>query len=289
MIPQQSCFFRQALTNVAQTNSWLTIAQVFVNGSYLWIDTNQPVTGRRFYRAVPEFTNMVWIPPGTFMMGSPISEGRRRADETIHSVTLTKGFYIGRFAVTQGEYTDVIGSNPSNFKDGSNYPVEEVTWVDATNYCARLTQREQTAGRLPAGWQYRLPTEAEWEYACRAGTTTPLSYGDDPTYAQLGQYAWYNDNSFASTHPVGEKLPNPWGLYDMYGNVMAWCQDWYGPYPNGPVTDPQGGNSGFNRVLRGSAFYDPAGLSRSAYRSDGGSPTGLYFGFGIRVVLAPEP
>ena len=131
-------------------------------------------------------TNMVWIPPGTFVMGSPTNEAERDSDETQHTVTLTQGFYMGKYAVTQGEYLALMGSNPSYFtthdyngnpiRPDLNRPVEQVSWIDATNYCAHLTQQEQAAGRLPAGWVYRLPTESEWEYACRAGTTTAFHY-----------------------------------------------------------------------------------------------------------------
>ncbi len=129
-----------------------------------------------------------------------------------------------------------MGTNSSYFQPPKysadlQRPVEEVSWNDATNYCAKLTARERAGGRLPAGYIYGLPMEAEWEYACRAGTTTRFSYGDDPNYTQLGNYAWYWENSGGKTHAVGQKLPNPWGLYDMYGSVWECCLDWYGPYP----------------------------------------------------------
>ena len=154
-------------------------------------------------------------------------------------------------------------------------------------YCAKLTGKEKAAGRLPGWYEYRLPTEAEWEYACRAGTTTRFSYGDDPDYSQLGEYAWYENNSSKTTHSVGQKKPNGWGLYDMHGNVFEWCQDWFGNYPGGSVTDPQGAATGSDRVLRGGYWDSDAGICRSAYR-DAVYPGTLndshYLGF--RPVLA---
>ena len=159
-----------------------------------------------------------------------------------------------------------------------------MSWSDATNYCALRTAQERAAGRIPANCVYRLPTEAEWEYACRAGTTTRFYYGDDPGYADLTNYAWYLDNSDGTTHPVGQKLPNPWGLYDMAGNVWEWCRDWYDLYPGGSVTDPQGPGTGSKRLIRGGSWLRPGLESRSANRvrffdvPDGS--------IGFRVVLA---
>jgi len=201
-------------------------------------------------------------------------------------VTLTRGFFLGRYEVTQGEYLSVIGTNPSYFTGDTNRPVEMMNQYDATNYCAQLTARERLAGRLPAGWAYRLPTEAEWEYASRAGSTNRFSYGEDPGYAQLGNYAWYDPNSGGTTHAVGGKLPNRWGLYDMSGNVWEWCSDWYGNYPGGSVTDPQGSSSGSYRVVRGGSWGHDGRLCRSAFRN-GDYPSAGSFSIGFRVVLAP--
>jgi len=232
--------------------------------------------------------NMVWILPGTFVMGSPDAEVDRYSNEGPQTtVTLTKGFWMGKYEVTQGEYVALMGNNPSSFTGDLNRPVENMSWDDAVAYCAALTERERGAGRITASYQYRLPTEAEWEYACRAATTTRFSYGDDPGYALLPNYAWYDANSGGTTHPVGQKLPNPWGLYDMYGTVVEWCQDWYGySLPGGSVTDPQGPATGVGRVIRGGDWNNGARNCRSALR--GGAPAdGRYGNFGFRVVLAP--
>jgi formylglycine-generating enzyme required for sulfatase activity len=222
-------------------------------------------------------------------MGSPATEQDRFGNEAPQTVvTLTKGFWMGKYEVTQGEYLAVVGGNPSRFTGDPNRPVEQLSWTDATNYCARLTAQERAAGRLPAGWAYRLPTEAEWEYAARAGTTTRFSYGDDPGYGQLGGYAWYLSNSGGTTHPVGEKQPNPWGLYDMSGNVWEWCSDWYATYPGGSVTDPVGPGSGSFRVLRGGGCYVGGLDCRSANRDDLAPDFRRYY-VGFRAVLAAGP
>ena len=216
--------------------------------------------------------NMVWIESGTLTMGST-------------KVTISRGFGMSKYEVTQAQYKAVMGSSPSRFK-GDNKPVEQVSWHDAVSYCAKLTGKEKAAGRLPMGYEYRLPTEAEWEYACRAGTTTLFSFGDDES--QLGEYAWYKANSGGTTHPVGQKKSNGWGLYDMHGNVLEWCQDWSGNYPGGSVTDPQGPTTGPQRVRRGGHWYDGARFCRSEHR-DGYGPgiRGNRLSVGFRPVLAP--
>ena len=288
----------QATTNLTATNSWLTLDFVrLASTNFLWADTSAPATGRRFYRAVASApTNLVFIPPGTFRMGSPTNEADREpADPPFPSgvegpqtvVTLTKGFYMGKYLVTQAEYVAVMGNNPSAFPDTIR-PVEQVSWNDATNYCDKRTLQETAAGLIPLGSHYRLPTEAEWEYACRAWTSTRFHYGDDPGYTNLTNYAWYLDNSGGTTHPVGQKLPNPWGLYDMTGNVAEWCQDWYGVYSGGNVTDPQGPGSGPGRVLRGGIWSLSAKYCRSAWRIAHPQAEGCYC-IGFRVVLAANP
>jgi formylglycine-generating enzyme required for sulfatase activity len=174
-----------------------------------------------------------------------------------------------------------MGGNPSNFKNaGRDAPVEQISWDDAMQFCRKLTERERTAGRLPEGHEFTLPTEAQWEYACRAGTT-----GD---YAgNLDGMAWYSQNSGNTTHPVGQKQANAWGLYDMHGNVWEWCRDWYGNYPSGGVTNPTGPSSGLYRVIHGGSWAYDAERCRSAsrYRFVVGTCES-YLGF--RLALAPS-
>jgi formylglycine-generating enzyme required for sulfatase activity len=278
-------------------DQWRVLTNVVVtNSSYEVVDTGARPGWRSYLVALAPDPNeptvhpnrWVWIPPGTFTMGSPDTEKHRDSDEGPQTtVTLTKGFWMGKYEVARGEYVALIKPNPWCFKCDLNLPVEMVNWIDATNYCDKLTEQERQAGRLPRGWEYRLPTEAEWEYACRAGTTTRFSYGDDLNCSQLGNYAWYSDNSGWDTHPVGEKLPNPWGLYDMHGNVAEWCLDWYGTYPGGNVTDPVGPRSGSYRVIRSGWEWFPADACRSAERYIYRGAGDCDYGLGFRVVLAP--
>jgi formylglycine-generating enzyme required for sulfatase activity len=221
------------------------------------------------------------IKPGTFLMGSPESESGRSDGEVQHQVTLTRPYYLGVYPVTQEEYERVMGSNPSHFK-GKRHPVDSVSWEDAMAFIAKLNAlpSEKSLGRL-----YRLPTEAEWEYACRAGTTTAYSFGDYPVY--LGNYAWFGEGFIGSTHPVGNKQPNQWGLYDMHGNVREWCADWYGDYPNTAVTDPTGPTGGLSRVDRGGSWFYGAAHCRSAVRF-GFDPSFRDDGNGFRVALSPS-
>jgi formylglycine-generating enzyme required for sulfatase activity len=257
--------------------------------------TNAILSLQMFYRALLQNppTNMVFIPAGTFTMGTPANEAARQPDEGPQmTVTISRGFWIGQYEVTQREYLAVLGSNPSGFPGDLNRPVESVSWLDATNYCARLTQQELAAGRIPPGSRYRLPTEAEWEYAARAGTTTRFSYGDDPNFTDLIDHAWYSANSGFGTHPVGQKAPNPWGLYDTEGNVWEWTLDWYGTYPGGTVTDPQGpaSNPQGVKVIRGGAWDAFEADCRSGRRlTEGVSPFITDFILGFRVVLVSEP
>jgi formylglycine-generating enzyme required for sulfatase activity len=285
----------QTTTDLSDPNSWVNLAITNLpSNPYLYFDTQHPASGSRFYRAVRQSvtTNMIYIAPGTFTMGSPTGEVDRWADETQHTVVLPHGFYIGKYLVRQSDYLALMGVNPSNFTptygfdQNLNRPVEMVSWSNATNYCAKFTQQEMAAGRLAPGWQYRLPTEAEWEYACRAGTTSRFSHGDDPGYANLESYAWYFSNSLILTHPVGQKMPSPWGLYDMHGNVAEWCQDWYGSYPTGSVIDPQGAAAGSHRVYRGGSWNHTGGWCRSAQRFHN-NPTTTSDLIGFRMVLAP--
>jgi hypothetical protein len=223
------------------------------------------------------------------MMGSTTNELGRYDSETQHQVTLTQGYWLGKYEVTQAQYEAVMGTNPSNWK-GADLPVEMVSWYDATNFCAKLTAIERAAGRLPEGYEYTLPTEAQWEYACRAGTTTALNSGknlsDKYECPEMDEVGWYWCNSGDKTHSVGQKQPNAWGLYDMHGNVWEWCLDWYGEYPASSVTDPTGASTGSNRVIRGGSWYSYAYGCRSA-RRDNYNP--VYFSNygGFRVVLSP--
>lgn len=201
------------------------------------------------------------IPSGKFLMGAPESEEGRSANETQHTVTLTDPFYMGVYEVTQQQYEKVMGNNPSGFKHAQN-PVEQILWSDAVDFCKKLSDlpAEKGAGRV-----YRLPTEAEWEYACRAGSTTAFSFGDQGT--QLVLYGWCAENSGGKPHAVGQLLPNRWGLYDMHGNVWEWCSDWHADYSNQALTNPTGPFSGNQRVNRGGSWRNsPALVCRSARR-----------------------
>jgi len=264
-------------------------------GSINFNDVTVNSSPQKFYRALLQGPpkNMVFIAPNTFIMGSPTNEPDRNNNEGPQTtVTLTRGFWIGKYEVTQGEYLSVMNTNPSAFPGDLSRPVSSVGWPDATNYCAKLTQRELAAGRIPAGSQYRLPTEAEWECAARAGTMTRFSYGDDPAYASLGSHAWYAANSGFTPHSIGQKLPNPWGLYDMEGNVVEWCQDWFGLLPGGIQTDPTGpvtSTSG-RKVTRGGAFDNSQQSCRSAGRSlFNAGPFDTDTDLGFRVVLVAGP
>jgi formylglycine-generating enzyme required for sulfatase activity/predicted Ser/Thr protein kinase len=196
------------------------------------------------------------VAPGTFTMGQPYGE----ADETPHPVTLTKPFSIGVYQVTNAQWKRLMGRVPSNWPDDDR-PVEQVSWQDAVDFCTKLSAlpAERKARRV-----YRLPTEAEWEYACRAGTTTNFSFGDDESW--LGEHGWFDGNSDSQTHPVGQKLPNSWGLYDMHGNVLEWCSDWSEEYSKASATDPHGPATASARVARGGSCSSSAGRCRSAFR-----------------------
>lgn len=205
----------------------------------------------------------VWLPPGTFRMGSPPHEEQRGEDEGEHEVTLTRGFYLGVHPVTQAQWRAVMGSNPSQFQ-GDDRPVERVSWKDCREYCNRLAAMD--------GKPYRLPTEAEWEFACRAGTTTPFSFGKNISPEQVnydGNYPYFRGRKGLNrkeTTSVGMFPPNDWGLHDMHGNVWEWCADWYASYPDATVDDPQGPIDREARVARGGAWFHEAGRCRSACR-----------------------
>jgi formylglycine-generating enzyme required for sulfatase activity len=233
------------------------------------------------------------IPRGTFMMGSEPEDAigaagqeHERDESPMHQVTISKDFYLGVYEVTQAQWVSVMGSNPAVFQQIENYiqehedpllrPVESVSWDDCQVFIARL--HEMGVGK------FRLPTEAEWEYACRAGTSTRYYWGNDPRKWIINQYAWVNSRSFASTHPVGQKKPNSWGLFDMSGNVWEWCSDWYGPYSPDHQIDPRGLKSGSRKVFRGGSWFDFPDSQRSANRHAHGTKRG-YPAIGLRLVL----
>jgi formylglycine-generating enzyme required for sulfatase activity len=235
------------------------------------------------------------IPAGDFQMGSPDSDPDASADEKPqHRVRITRPFYMAATEVTQGQYQAVAGANPSQFKGSEDLPVETLIWLDAINYCNALSRKE---GLTPfyrvhgetvdvpdwTGTGYRLPTEAEWEYACRARSTARYSFGDDA--AGLGAFAWYDGNSGGQTHPVGQKRPNAWGLYDMHGNVWEWCWDRYEPdyYSNKPrAADPLGPSQAASRVFRGGGWSLDPRQCRSADRF-GNAPGFRSSDLGFRV------
>jgi formylglycine-generating enzyme required for sulfatase activity len=231
---------------------------------------------------------LVWIPPGEFDLGSPTDERDRDLDEgPVTRVHILDGFWIAAHEVTQAEYENLLGRNPSQYTGDGLRPVEKINWQEAVDYCQALNIREQALGRLPPGYAFRLPTEAEWEYACRAGSNTRFSHGDDPAYLEIPNFAWCGHNSGSTTHPVGTRRPNPWGLFDMHGNVWEWCLDpWTGTYPGGAITNSVTASQGSLRVARGGSWlYDPR-FCRSANRDSYGM-LNRCSDVGFRVVLAP--
>jgi len=239
----------------------------------------------------------VLIPAGQFVMGSSDAErglamGQAKAHNNKwaidripsegpqHRIRSSKPFYLGKYEVTQAQWEAVMGNNPSKFRASTN-PVEQVSWEDTQQFLAKMNVTSENNGM-----KFELPTEAQWEYACRAATTTAFSFGDNPT--MLGEYAWFADNSSSKTHPVGQRRPNPWGLYDMHGNVWEWCADWYGAdyYGHSPPVDPTGPAVASTRVNRGSSWYAPSWEHRSAFRSH--DPPGTRSrALGFRVMRRP--
>ena len=218
--------------------------------------------------------DFVLIPAGTFVMGAEES----RADEKpVTKVTISQPFYFGKYEVTQEQWHAVMTNNPSHYK-GTNLPVEQVSWNVAQGFLTNLNARVK-------GYRFRLPSEAEWEHACRAGTTTHYSFGDGDT--ALPEYGWFTGNGERRTHPVGEKKPNTWGLYDMHGNVWEWCQDWYAPYPGGEVTDPTGPATGTNIVMRGGSWSHGSRDLWSSFRFGRFKRDFPFRSVGFRVVAVP--
>jgi formylglycine-generating enzyme required for sulfatase activity len=218
------------------------------------------------------------IPAGSFVMGAPGEvKDSRRNEGPIHDVKISKPFYIGIYEVTQGQWEAVMGTNPSKFNGKPNHPVEKISWNNIQEFLEKMNS-------MGIG-TFRLPTEAEWEYACRAGSKTRFYWGDDPGYININDYAWYEGNSEGKTHVVGEKKPNEWGLYDMSGNVHEWCQDWYEKYSNAKLADPKGPNQRKHIVYRGGAWNELPSYCRSTnrcYIQPG--IKGLYPNLGFRLV-----
>ena len=257
-------------TMKSQIVDWVGSKTVVVN----LVECKEPKPGeeREFELVNGVRMKFCWCPPGDFMMGSPTTEDPRDNDEVQHRVKLTQGFWMGKYEVTQRQWESVMGDNPSRFK-GANRPVEQVSWND----CQEFIRKVNAAGQV----KVELPTEAQWEYACRAGSTTAYCCGNRLDDA----YAWYYDNSASKTHDVNTLKPNAWGLYDMHGNVWEWCADWYGTYPMGSVTDPTGAASGGLRVDRGGGCNYIARYCRSAYRSRNW-PGSRYYNLGFRLVCS---
>ncbi|MBM3289854.1 MAG: formylglycine-generating enzyme family protein [Candidatus Hydrogenedentes bacterium] len=242
-----------------------------------------PFTGTRpgVERVIAGVT-LCWCPPGTFTMGSPRNEPERRPSEKQVDVTLSEGFWIGRYEVTQKQWREIAGAFPAPFTagEGDDYPVYSINFAEAENFCAALTERARASGELPADWEFRLPTEAQWEYACRAGTTTATSFGGSLSSTQANfQGKPYNGGapgpSLQRAAPVGSYPPSPWGLYDMHGNVFEWCRDWYHNRAPGGVdpdlhdaraTASPSQNGALSRVRRGGCWADEGWPCRSAFR-----------------------
>ncbi len=239
--------------------------------------TSSPVLPPTFRNTIG--MEFVLIPAGEFLMGL---ENGADHEKPVHRVQISKPFYLGKYQVTQEQWQTVMGHNPSRFTGDLNRPVENVSWNDAQEFLQRLAKKEQ-------GKTYRLPTEAEWEYACRAGSTGKYCFGDEE--AKLKEYGWYEENSGMRTYPVGQLTSNAWGLYDMHGNVWEWVQDWYAEdyykQRSVPDVDPQGPENGQSRVLRGGAFFDSQRNARCAYRGRC-SPADADDDYGVRVVVLPS-
>ncbi len=224
---------------------------IFNNANVAGAPLTLTVGGATFY--------MRWCPKGTFLMGSPCDENDRYADETQHRVTLTKGFWMGATQITQGQWAAVMGDNPAYNKESLSFPVEMVSWDDCQKFVERLNSQAARSGET---FRFALPTEAQWEYACRAGSGKPFGVAR----SGWGDHFWSSSYSDGETNAVGRSLPNSWGIFDMHGNVWEWCQDWLGEYPNGEATDPVGPRSGSARVIRGGGYDSEEKYCRSAMR-----------------------
>lgn len=268
---------KESVTSYRQTFGELTYAKENDEALTALIEGGKALLLRKFkipYVVKDIDMELVPIKPGSFTMG---------AKKDDHKATLTKPFFMGKFEVTQKQYEKIMGNNPSIFKrSGENAPVDNLLWRDAVSFCEALTQRE--SNRLPDGYVFRLPTETEWEYCCRAGTDTMFFFGDDAK--KLDDYGWYDANSGKKTHPVGQKKPNDWGLYDTLGNVSEWCHDWFRNPTNEAVVDPTGPADGVSKVCRGGQWSYPAEWCRCSFRV-GCKLTFISCDTGFRVILGP--
>jgi formylglycine-generating enzyme len=242
---------------------------------------------------------LCWCPPGSFTMGSPPGEPERRPDETRVEVTLTRGFWAGKYEVTQGDWKRVVGTLPgkptAELPEGDDYPVGNVNFAGAEAFCRKLTESARRSGELPEGWEFRLPTEAQWEYACRAGTTTATAFGDSLSSGQANFLGKPYNGGESGPSPgkaarVGSYAPNAWGIHDMHGNTFEWCRDWYHPkLPGGDDPDLSSARGSRNRdgshsrVRRGGAWTDDGWPCRSAFRLRF-EPDRRYDHIGFRVV-----
>jgi formylglycine-generating enzyme required for sulfatase activity len=249
---------------------WFSLLLVLVLLSQLSCNKSTSNVPNQSASTLVPITNMVSIKAGTFF-------------RIKYPVTLTHDYLLGKYEVTQGEYAALMGKNPSHFQGDTNRPIEKLSFFDAVAYCQELTRRERQAGHLPPDYEYRLPSEAEWEYACRAGSTNFFSFGDSSTNAD--QYAWTLENSDATTHPVGQKRPNAWGFYDMHGNVWEWCSDWFAPYPATALTNPLGAVSSKFKVFRGGGWNQAIEFARASNRFMMSPSNGIHF-VGFRVALS---
>jgi formylglycine-generating enzyme required for sulfatase activity len=227
-----------------------------------------------------------WCPAGRFQMGSPASEEGRDGDEDAVSVTLSRGYWLMETECTQRLWSAISSYRPEwtdAYGLGEDYPANKVSHEDVAGFMQALNSEARRAGILPAGWQFSLPTEAQWEYAARAGSTSRFCFGDDES--QLENYAWYDKNAGGKSHPVGKLRPNAWGLHDMHGNVWEWTADWYNEKLTGGV-DPAGPSQGSLRCIRGASFVDAPWFARCGIR-DGYGPSNQRGSLGFRVAASP--